>query len=191
MEILTDSKSRNPVLLPNLTLMEMLENDVRDNKIQLAKRKKQRRNGSQNNDKSKFEHRDWIQEHVLEYLKSTPCVNIASTSKLEELKSKVKGYGVTEAESIQILNLMPTEPVEIHLMVEDLHSRMSETKQEDFLNLIQSYNSTTTLTNSSGNDDTTQQKTHDVVEDSIESLEKMHDEDNDNELVDAMIKQEI
>jgi hypothetical protein len=58
--------------------------------------------------------------------------------------------------------------------------------------MIQSYNSTTTLTNSSStNDDTTQQKTHDVVEDSIESLEKMHDEDNDNELVDAMIKQEI
>jgi hypothetical protein len=100
----------------------------------------------------------------------------------------VEGYGVTEAESIQILNLMPTEPVEIHLMVEDLHARMSETKQEELLNMIQSYNSTTTLTNSSStNDDTTQQKTHDVVEDSIESLEKMHD----SELVDAMIKQEI
>lgn len=190
MEILTDSKSRNPVLLPNLTLMEMLEKDVRDNKkIQREKQKKQRRNGRHNNDKSKFEHRDWIQEHVLEYLKSTPCVNIKPTSKLEELKSKVKGYGVTEAESIQILNLMPTEPVEIHLMVEDLHSRMSETKQEEFLTMIQSYNSTTNSSNS--NDDTTQQNTHDVVEDSIESLEKMHDEDNDNELVDAMIKQEI
>ncbi|MGK3754804.1 MAG: DNA-directed RNA polymerase subunit F [Bacillariaceae sp.] len=189
MEILTDSKSRNPVLLPNLTLMEMLENDVRDNKIRLEKGKKLRRNNSRhNNDKNKFEHRDWIQEHVLEYLKSTPCVNIAPASKLEELKSKVEGYGVTEAESIQILNLMPTEPVEIHLMVEDLHARMSETKQEELLNMIQSYNSTTTLTNSSStNDDTTQQKTHDVVEDSIESLEKMHD----SELVDAMIKQEI
>ena len=63
---------------------------------------------------------------------------------------------VTEAESIQILNLMPTEPVEIHLMVEDLHSRMSETKQEEFLNMIQSYNSTT---NSGSDDDTTQQNT--------------------------------
>ena len=51
---------------------------------------------------------------------------------------------------------MPTEPVEIHLMVEDLHSRMSETKQEEFLNMIQSYNSTT---NSGRDDDTTQQNT--------------------------------
>ena len=38
---------------------------------------------------------------------------------------------------------------------------MSETKQEESLNMIQSYNSTT---NSGSDDDTTQQNTYDVVE---------------------------
>lgn len=58
-------------------------------------------------------------------------------------QSSTTGFGLTEAETLQILNFMPTEPVEIHLMVEDLHVRMSETKQEEFLNMIQSFNNST------------------------------------------------
>jgi len=229
MEVLTDSKSRTPVLLPNTNIMKMLEKEVRENKKRMAKEasspKNQRRNNLHTNkNKNKFEHRDWIQEQVLDYLKSTPCVNIP-ISKLNELKSKcmsvrtkqrsplksqqdsqpdttttmssatamerTTGYGLTEAEAIQIVNFMPTEPVEIHLMVEDLHARMSEAKQEEFLDLIKSYNSSLTI-----NNDSTQQKMLDnndqrekVVEDSIESLERMgfHTQYDD----DVMIKQEI
>jgi len=229
MEVLTDSKSRTPVLIPNTNIMKMLEKEVRENKKRMAKEasspKNQRRNNlHNNNNKNKFEHRDWIQEQVLDYLKSTPCVNIP-ISKLNELKSKcmsvrtkqrsplksqqdsqpdtattmssatamerTTGYGLTEAEAIQIVNFMPTEPVEIHLMVEDLHARMSEAKQEEFLDLIKSYNSSLTI-----NNDSTQQKMLDnndqrekVVEDSIESLERMgfHTQYDD----DVMIKQEI
>jgi len=209
--------------------MKMLEKEVRENKKRMAKEASSPKNQRQNNlhndkNKNKFEHRDWIQEQVLDYLKSTPCVNIP-ISKVNELKSKcmsvrgkrrsplksqqdsqpdttttvssatametTTGYGLTEAEAIQIVNFMPTEPVEIHLMVEDLHARMSETKQEEFLDMIQSYNSSLTINNES-----TQQKTMDnddqrqkVVEDSIESLEKMgfHTQHDD----DVMIKQEI
>jgi len=229
MEVLTDSKSRTPVLIPNTNIMKMLEKEVQENKKRMAKEasspKNQRRNNlHNNNNKNKFEHRDWIQEQVLDYLKSTPCVNIP-ISKLNELKSKcmsvrtkqrsplksqqdsqpdttttmssatamerTTGYGLTEAEAIQIVNFMPTEPVEIHLMVEDLHARMSEAKQEEFLDLIKSYNSSLTI-----NNDSTQQKMLDnndqrekVVEDSIESLERMgfHTQYDD----DVMIKQEI
>jgi len=68
---------------------------------------------------------------------------------------------------------------------------MSEAKQEEFLDLIKSYNSSLTI-----NNDSTQQKMLDnndqrekVVEDSIESLERMgfHTQYDD----DVMIKQEI
>jgi len=231
MEVLTDSKSSNPVLIPNAEFLELLETGVKDNKNRMANEKRKLRKKSKNrnnNDddtdtydrkfKNKFEHRDWIQEHVLEYLKSTPCVNLP-TSKLKELKwkcmkgssssssstkkkrrslsnggdaavsspkppaskitkssSSSPGYGLTEAEAIQILNFMPQEPVEIHLMIENLHDRMSETKQEEFLEMIRSYNTsveqTTTSSDKKKKENDTTTNGAKVVDDSIELLEK-------------------
>lgn len=49
------------------------------------------------------------------------------------------GFGLTEAEAIQVLNHMPTELVEIHLMIEELPSRMTDRQQEDLLSLVRSY----------------------------------------------------
>ena len=203
MEVLTDAKSSTPVLLPNAKLMELLKKDVENNKKRL-KRESRKQKGRKV--KNKFEHRDWIQEHVLEYLKGTPCVNIP-ISKLDELKLKCTskgasssssptkkkrrtlsdasalpkadlsskppspGYGLTEAEAIQILNFMPQEPVEIHLMVDELHERMSETKQEKFLDMIRSYNTSIEKSeeSSSANEE---MQTEEIVDDSIEMLEK-------------------
>ena len=51
------------------------------------------------------------------------------------------GFGLTEAEAIQVLNFMPSEPVEIHLMIEELNARLSQKRQEELLELIQSYSS--------------------------------------------------
>ena len=48
-------------------------------------------------------------------------------------------YGLTDSETLQILNLMPTEPVEIHLMIEDLSSRLNEDEQNNLLELISKY----------------------------------------------------
>ena len=204
--------------------MEQLEKDVTANKTRLAKkaaiaRKKRGRNTS---DKNKFAHRDWIQEQVLQYLKSTACVNL-HISKLNELKSKcmstkknkrrpqqknerqqstpltasqTSGYGLTEAEAIQILNFMPQEPVEIHLMVEDLHARMSETKQEEFLAMIRSYNSSLTNNNDDDEDQSipavNDEKSDEIVDESIKLLEQAEDhtlcDDHDNQV---LIKREI
>ena len=50
-----------------------------------------------------------------------------------------QNYGLTDAETLQILNLMPTEPVEIHLMIEDLTSRLNEDEQNRLLSLISEY----------------------------------------------------
>jgi RNA polymerase Rpb4 len=54
-------------------------------------------------------------------------------------QSVPSGFGLTEAETLQIMNMMPTKPVEIHLMVDELQSRMTETRQEEFLAFIASY----------------------------------------------------
>lgn len=175
MEVLS-SQSHTPILFPNAGLLVTLEKDVKENKKH------------RNNRRDKFEHRDWIQGQVLDYLKGTPCVNI-SISKIKELKSKcvcvakknrnsssegktADGFGLTEAETIQILNLMPTEPVEMHLVVEDLHARMTETKQGEFLDMVRSYN--LSLANHSTSNTL---KNHEVVDEPY----------NDN----VVIKQEI
>jgi len=59
--------------------------------------------------------------------------------RLQHKQHPIAGFNLTEAESLQVMNFMPTEPVEIHLMVEDLHDRMSESEQDALLELIASY----------------------------------------------------
>jgi len=58
-------------------------------------------------------------------------------------------FDLTNGESLQILNFMPTELVEIHLMVEELHARMSEDQQDTLLQVVQEYTTTTTSSSSS------------------------------------------
>mmetsp|Transcript_16668 Transcript_16668/g.47843 ORF Transcript_16668/g.47843 Transcript_16668/m.47843 type:complete len:251 (+) Transcript_16668:220-972(+) len=49
------------------------------------------------------------------------------------------GYGLTDGETLQILNHMPSELVELHLIIEDLPGRMSDERQEELLRLIATY----------------------------------------------------
>lgn len=157
MEVLLDSDS--PVLISNAEVMSLLGRKVKARKNELAKMPERRRKQQE----SKSRHSDWIEGKVYDYLKTSPCVH-AKVSKLNELHSKLTSskrqrqsadptsnkdppsgraattsFGLTEAEAIQISNFMPTEPVEIHLMVEELHNRMTETKQEELLQCIASY----------------------------------------------------
>ena len=160
MEVLTDSNS--PVLISNAEVMVILEQKVTGRMKDMSKLNERRRKQRE----SKARHSDWIEDKVYEYLKSSPCVH-ANESKLDELHSKltsskrqrqsadptfrpvpshssVTSFGLTEAEAIQIANFMPTEPVEIHLMVEELHNRMTEAKQHELLQCIASYRKETT-----------------------------------------------
>ena len=57
----------------------------------------------------------------------------------EEEEDTVPNFGFTDAEILQILNLMPTTPVEIHLMIEDLPNRLDEDEQCQLIDLIKSY----------------------------------------------------
>lgn len=54
-------------------------------------------------------------------------------------KEITEDFQLKDAEILQILNHMPSEPVEIHLMIEDLMSRMDEEKQNILLQLISEY----------------------------------------------------
>lgn len=156
MEVLTDSDS-SPVLISNAEVLKLLKEKLAERQ---ENEKKQRKHVT------KYAHRDWIEEKVFAYLQTTPCIHM-DPSKLSELTSKLTsskrlshgtspsspstaateenaaikttGFGLTGAEALQIVNFMPTEPVEIHLMVEELHSRMSESRQEELLQLVASY----------------------------------------------------
>ena len=112
----------------------------------------------------KLRHRDFIEEKVLEYLQTTPCVN-ADIKQMPELISKLMGdksstnspnkgeeirncrkrgeandgYKLLDAEILQVLNLMPKEKVEAHLMIEQLETRMDDDRQDQLLQLISEY----------------------------------------------------
>lgn len=55
---------------------------------------------------------------------------------VEKLK---KDFLLTDAEILQICNFMPKESVEIHLIIQDLPTRLTEERQEELLTLIQSF----------------------------------------------------
>lgn len=147
MEVLAKDRGASPFLLTNAEVLDILRSRIQHRK---GKEKRQKHDSS----KTKYKHRDWIEESVLEYLEKTPCANLNASTR-EELRNmltstkrksfskskkiKTTGFGLTEAESLQILNFAPQEKVEIHLMVEELHARMTDKRQDELLDLIQSH----------------------------------------------------
>lgn len=98
---------------------------------------------------AKMQHCEWIEEKVVQHLKSTPCVRLNS-SRRDELRATLQsskkatsgsttGFALTDAESLQIVNSMPTEPVELHLLIEDLHARMTDRQQKELLQFVASF----------------------------------------------------
>ena len=133
------SSDEDCTLISNVEVIRILQSRL----------KKRKKSGS----KKMFQHRDWVESEVANYLKSTPCSKLDGT-KYDDLKRmlqsqkkhmfsvdshKSTGFGLTESEAVQILNFMPTEPVEIHLLIEDLHSRMPEKQQSELLEAISTY----------------------------------------------------
>ena len=164
MEVLIDSDS--PILISNAEILALLDKKVTKRREKLAMQNQGRRKQRE----TKPQHREWIEEKVWDYLKNSPCVNV-DVSKIDELqsiltsskrrrqlvsdptsavtgtssKSTNTSFGLTQAEAIQIVNFLPSEPVEIHLMVEELHDRMTEASQEELLKCIAAYRKDTEL----------------------------------------------
>ena len=134
---------KDQVLLSNSEVMAMLKKSLEERKEKETRQKRK-----------KYNHRDWIEEHVFEYLQKSPCAmldvstqndfkSILTSSKKQSSadgeSKKMTGFGLTEAEAVQVLNFMPKEKVEIHLMIEELHARMPEARQEELLEFIQNH----------------------------------------------------
>ena len=130
METLNTDKP--PDLVTNIEVMQILEEII----AARQEAKKAAKGGTT------LRQRDWIEEKVLEYLKSTPCVQ-AVPDKMPQLVKRLRGrpkegFGLTDAETLQVLNFLPRESVEIHLMIDDLQGRMSDERQEELLTLVAS-----------------------------------------------------
>lgn len=162
MEVLKSGDA--PALVSNLEVMSLLQErmDARQSAETTAN------NGSDGNTNTNkkggpFKNRDWIEQAVFDYLKSSPC---GSGVNLEEMPSLVErlrrdpsrntsgtdiqqGYGLTSAETLQVLNHLPTSLVELHVLIEDLENRpglsyegvegSGEEKQTKFLEMISQF----------------------------------------------------
>jgi hypothetical protein len=137
-----------PELVANIEVMQILEERVsaREAAEEESNKQRNKRNKWQNNKNNKLKQRDWVEEKVLEYLKSTPCGQ-ADIDKLPKLVKRLRGnnktpanaagFGLTDAESLQVLNFMPRESVEIHLMIGELQNRMTDARQEEMLDVVE------------------------------------------------------
>jgi L-arabinose isomerase len=138
-----------PALVTNIEVMNILASRI-------EKRQEEEQDAIKK-PKSKLRHRDFIEESVYDYLQTTPCANV-DFQKMPEFVARLsgtavnqrnegngeqneleKGFELTDADKLQILNHMPSEAVESHLMVEELSSRMNEDRQNELLQLISEY----------------------------------------------------
>mmetsp|Transcript_2525 Transcript_2525/g.5501 ORF Transcript_2525/g.5501 Transcript_2525/m.5501 type:complete len:179 (+) Transcript_2525:123-659(+) len=114
-----------------------------------------------------YKRRDWIQQETLMYLKTSPCSSL-DVQRIDDLKAKFctndsnithmtssalskkkngdKGYSLTEAETIQVMNMMPQgSVVDVHLLVAEAHTRIGdESEVEKFLDTLNKYRKPTT-----------------------------------------------
>mmetsp|Transcript_11876 Transcript_11876/g.18367 ORF Transcript_11876/g.18367 Transcript_11876/m.18367 type:complete len:213 (+) Transcript_11876:159-797(+) len=164
METLTNSDT--PTLVTNLEVMhilaERIENRDADQSDKPQKSKRRQHPKLKHRDWIEDEVYSYLQQtpsanldpkrmpQLVANLRGKKIPTADSQKKLENGdKSEIKknpitpasdeSFGLTDAETLQILNLMPTEPVEIHLMIEELHSRMTDEKRDELLEIISSY----------------------------------------------------
>ena len=72
---------------------------------------------------------------TLKYLEQTPCVEQNQTI-LTQFYQQVKKFNLKKEELLQILNLRPTTPVELQLIIEDSETRLTEAESTELIELI-------------------------------------------------------
>jgi len=144
-------------LVTNIEVLTLLQAKLEEREIQDAAAEEEMEDGTMRRPRrpKKLLHRDWIEQKVYNYLLTTPATQ-TTLKQLPELVAQLKrqpvndkevlpdatpleGYGLTDAESLQVINLMPSEPVELHLIVQDITSRLSEEQQNKLLETIGKY----------------------------------------------------
>lgn len=76
-----------------------------------------------------------IYETLNYFEKTSPCTEYKAESIVDFINS-AKQFKLTKAETLQILNLRPTNAVEIQLIVEECEERLTEQQVDDLLNII-------------------------------------------------------
>lgn len=155
MEVLKSGDA--PALISNIEVMNLLKERAQKRAPEADANAND--DGKTNIKHGPFQNRDWIESTVLSYLETSPCGS--SSVKLEDMPKLIErlqrepnssttedGYGLTNMEVLQVLNHLPTSPVELHLLIEDLENRpgfvgdsvkSGEEKQAEFLKLISEY----------------------------------------------------
>ncbi|CAF3215727.1 unnamed protein product [Rotaria sp. Silwood2] len=86
-----------------------------------------------------LEHRNYglhtVTYETLKYLEQTPCIE-QNPDILRQFYNEVKKFDLKKNEILQILNLRPTTPVELQLIIEDSETRLSETQSNELIDLI-------------------------------------------------------
>ncbi|KAL7435038.1 hypothetical protein ACHAXM_004411 [Skeletonema potamos] len=163
-----------PTLVTNLEVMELLQERLTTRQTPDMFSSDGKKKGPS------FQSRDWIEQTVFEYLKSSPAGSSdvkldelpklvetlrreaataspssdADDAKSDEDDGAIQGYGLTTAETLQVLNHLPTSLVELHLLIEDLEKRIpEEEKQMDFLRMLSQYSGKEVVEAAAGDDD--------------------------------------
>ena len=159
MEVLKSGDA--PSLISNLEVMQLLQERIAERQAKQPGSAKGGTGGEKKIRKGPCQNRDWIEQTVLDHLESSPAGGPGA--KVEEMPKLVErlrrdpggaststknggkyppGYGLTDAETLQVLNHLPTSLVELHLLIEDIDQREAlddEEKQMGLLRLISEY----------------------------------------------------
>ncbi|KAH9850190.1 HRDC-like protein [Lenzites betulinus] len=79
-----------------------------------------------------------VEVEAIQYLSADYQPTVSQTAEsITQLTHKLGQWDLTKAEKLQIVNLAPTEPVELYVIVEELEDRYGD-KMEDILNTVKS-----------------------------------------------------
>lgn len=123
-----------PILINNLEVMELMQKKLNKRESDSAKKRNRQ-----------HRHRDWIEQEVVSYVNSSAAMQLQTARQADTLHSTIcrcqseAGFDLTEAEAMQVVNCVPERPVELHLLVEDLHNRMTSRQQDELLSTIKKY----------------------------------------------------
>ncbi|XP_019856999.1 PREDICTED: DNA-directed RNA polymerase III subunit RPC9-like [Amphimedon queenslandica] len=76
-----------------------------------------------------------ISYETKKYLSSTPCI-YQSPDCISKFLESLSKYKLTKAEKLQLVNLRPTQPVELQLVIEEIEERFSEEEISDIIDLV-------------------------------------------------------
>ncbi|KAF9258604.1 hypothetical protein L218DRAFT_909245 [Marasmius fiardii PR-910] len=125
-----------------LDLLRVLENDhITRTKTALRIKKEEEASGNtskRSTDAVSSENLRTIQVEAIQYLSADyQPTRSQSTEGIKQLCRNLRQYDLTKAEKLQVINLAPTKPVELYVIVEELEDRLGDT-MNNVLEVVQS-----------------------------------------------------